>query len=266
MNNTVFYNQERSGYEELVSYGPYFYKDILEMDANYKFAGKTLDVMAEGLESIISNQFISSADESTILRMERWLGIDTDFSRTLEERKKKVQLVWNDGEKLNGSFIKNLVRSYTGCDDDPAVKMTTYLSINAYISANKSVYISDLVEQLEKMKPAHIRMVLSLINYSKIKIGRKVSHKVYSYDKAGEKPDIATLGANFESIIKGNVELESMVYSMIQASENQETGTYPSVTTVGGSFENGISTDDTVSVSVSSYVECGTNQCGEEGL
>lgn len=266
MNNPVFYNQERSGYEELVSYGPYFYKDILEMDANYKFAGKTLDVMAEGLESIISNQFISSADESTILRMERWLGIDTDFSRTLEDRKKKVQLVWNGGEKLSGSFIKNLVRSYTGCDDDPAVKMTTYLSINACISANKSVYISDLVEQLEKMKPAHIRMVLSLINYSKIKIGRKVSHKVYSYDKAGEKPDIATLGANFESIINGNAELESMVYSMIQVSENQETGTYPSVTTVGGSFENGISTDDTVSVSVSSYVECGTNQCGEEGL
>lgn len=305
MNNPVFYNQERSGYEELVSYGPYFYKDILEMDANYQFAGKTLDIMAEGLEAIISNQFIDSADESTILRMERWLGVETDFSRTLEDRRKKVKLVWNGGEKLSGSFIKNLVRSYTGCDDDPAVKMTTYLSINAYISSNKTVYISDLEEQLEKMKPAHIRMVLSLINYSKIKIGRKVSHKVYSYDKAGEKPDIATLGAaflsrvisdselyqkvydhlqtsetaeagthpaittlgaNFESLIKGNAELESMVYSMLQTSENQEAGTYPSITTVGSIAENGISTDDTLSVSVSSYVECGTNQCGEEGL
>ena len=266
MNNPVFYNQERSGYEELVSYGPYFYKDILEMDANYQFAGKTLDIMAEGLEAIISNQFIDSADESTILRMERWLGIDTDFTRTLDERKKKVKLVWNGGEKLSGSFIKNLVRSYTGCDDDPAVKMTTYLIINAYISSNKTVYISDLEEQLEKMKPAHIRMVLSLINYSKIKIGRKVSHKVYLYDKAGENPDISTLGAAFLSRVISDSELNQKVYSTLPASENQEAGTYPTVTTVGSIAENGISTDDTLSVSISSYVECGTNLCGEEGL
>lgn len=305
MDNPVFYNQERSGYEELVSYGPYFYKEILEMDANYRFAGKTLDIMAEGLESIVSNQFIDSADEDTILRMEKWLGIDTDFSRTLEDRRKKVKLVWNGGEKLSGSFIKSLVRSYTGCEDDPTVKMTTYLSINAYITSNKAVYISDLVEQLEKMKPAHIRMVLSLINYSKIKIGRRLSHKVYSYDKSGEKPDIATLGvaflskvisdselyqrvyehlqasetqevgitptittigANFEALINSTPELASKVYSMLQASDNQEAGTYPNVATVGSAAENGVSTTDALSVSVSQYVECGTNTCGEEGL
>lgn len=262
----VFYNQERSGYEELISYGPYFYKDILEMDANYRFAGKTLDIMAEGLESIVANQFIDLADEDSILRWERWLDIETDFSRSLEDRRKKVKLVWNGGQKLTGSFIKSLVRSYTGCEDDPMVKMTTHLMINAYITSNKAVYLSDLYEQLEKMRPAHIRFVLSMINYSKIKIGRKLSHAVYSYDKAGEKPDIATLGARFAAPVGGITEFNASVYTHLPASDTHAAGTYPEISTLGSAVKDGISTEDTFLVSVSSYVECGTNTCGEEVL
>ena len=55
MLSTVFYNQQRSGYEELLSYGPLFYRDLLEMDTNYRFAGKTLDVGAESLCRISSS-------------------------------------------------------------------------------------------------------------------------------------------------------------------------------------------------------------------
>ena len=70
MLSTVFYNQQRSGYEELLSYGPLFYRDLLEMDTNYRFAGKTLDVGAEGLEKLMQDQFIDTADEETISRWE----------------------------------------------------------------------------------------------------------------------------------------------------------------------------------------------------
>ena len=71
MLSTVFYNQQRSGYEELLSYGPLFYRDLLEMDTNYRFAGKTLDVGAEGLEKLMQDQFIDTADEETISRWEK---------------------------------------------------------------------------------------------------------------------------------------------------------------------------------------------------
>jgi len=266
VNNPVFYNQQRSGYEELVSYGPYFYKEILEMDANYQFAGKTLDIMAEGLESIVANQFIDFADEEMIRRMERWLNVEVDPSRSLADRRKKLKLVWNGGEKLTGSFIKSLVRSYTGCDDDPSVKMTTFLSICAYVSSENTVYISDLEEQLEKMKPAHIKMVLELINYSKIKIGSKVKHTLYHYDKTGTKPDVATLGAAFASMITTNSELIAATYHHQPACESMEAGTYPDTATIGVALEDGVTMGDALSVTVNSYVECGTNICGEEVL
>lgn len=154
MINQVFYNQGRSGYDELISYGPYFYKDILEMDVNYRFAGKTLDIMAEGLEKIVSNQFIDFADEETIGRFENWLGIGTDTTRSLSDRRKKVKLVWNGGEKLNGSLIKRLVNSYIGCE--PELIMTTHLIINIDVASNNDEYIADLKQQLDRMMPAHL--------------------------------------------------------------------------------------------------------------
>ena len=72
MLSTVFYNQQRSGYEELLSYGPLFYRDLLEMDTNYRFCRKkALDVGAEGLEKLMQDQFIDTADEETISRWEK---------------------------------------------------------------------------------------------------------------------------------------------------------------------------------------------------
>ena len=83
MLDTVFYNQMRSGYEELLSYGPSFYKNLLEMDVNYRFAGKTLDIGAEGLERLIQDQFIDTADEETISRWERWMNLRPILTVTL---------------------------------------------------------------------------------------------------------------------------------------------------------------------------------------
>lgn len=49
----VFHNQQKTGYEEIVSYGPRFYPQIKEMDAIYRFAGWTVDQMAADLENLI---------------------------------------------------------------------------------------------------------------------------------------------------------------------------------------------------------------------
>lgn len=100
MLSTVFYNQQRSGYEELLSYGPLFYRDLLEMDTNYRFAGKTLDVGAEGLEKLMQDQFIDTADEETISRWEKWLNLLPDSQTDLEYRRKRVKLFWNGGDKF----------------------------------------------------------------------------------------------------------------------------------------------------------------------
>ncbi|MDO4650431.1 MAG: hypothetical protein Q4B26_17470, partial [Eubacteriales bacterium] len=72
----IFHNRDRSGYEEIVSYGPRWWTEYLEMDANYRFAGWTLDLMAHFLERIIKNQYPLNADEQTIELLEKLLHIE----------------------------------------------------------------------------------------------------------------------------------------------------------------------------------------------
>ncbi|MCD8150609.1 MAG: YmfQ family protein [Clostridiales bacterium] len=156
MLSTVFNNQQRNGYEELLSYGPRFYKDFLEMDTNYRFGGYTLDVAAEGLETLMINQFIDSADEETIERLEKWLGITTDTSMTLEERRARVLVYWNGTDKLSGSSIKRLAQTYSGSSTEPTVVMTTHLTITVPVDEDSSVDLTDFLALIGKMIPAHI--------------------------------------------------------------------------------------------------------------
>lgn len=305
MIDTTFYNQQRSGYEELVSYGPYFYKNILEMDANYKFAGKTLDIMANGLETIIHDQFIDSADEETISRMEKWLAIDDAKSRSLEDRKKKVKLIWNGGEKLSGNLIKNMVKSYTGCDEDPSVRMTTFLRIQTQAKEENTIYLADLLDQLNRMKPAHIRLEFNVVFSSKMRFSTKLSHYLFNYDKTGEKPDVATHGSYQKTTISAKSNLLQNTFDYMQSSEQQEagifpniatkgalisntysipdihsdrtyeyqstsesneSGTYPDITTAGSFDESALSIKTEEKSLINTYVECGSKSCGEEVL
>lgn len=41
----VFNNQQRSGYEEIASYSPRYYRSIKEMDAVFRLAGWLTDLM-----------------------------------------------------------------------------------------------------------------------------------------------------------------------------------------------------------------------------
>ena len=67
----IFGNRWRPNYDEIVSYGPRWLTEYREMDANYRYAGWTLDLMACWLERIVNNDFPAYADEETIGMWER---------------------------------------------------------------------------------------------------------------------------------------------------------------------------------------------------
>jgi hypothetical protein len=303
--STVFNNQRRSGYEEVFAYGPYFYADLLEMDVNYRFAGYTLDLMAEKLETLMNDQFIDFADEQTIERWEKWLAIFPDATQSLDDRRKKVKLLRYGVSKFNGSLIKSMVMSYTGISETPSVVMTTHLTIKAQIKSDNNVFVSDLIKQIERMKPAQILFELILVSTTVIKILTRIRHYVFPYDKCGLKPEIATLGDYqkdaviaykddndyvyphrkasavsqvgihpdlstigdyAQTIISADSEISENVYGYRKSSETQESGTYPNIATVGQMSQDNVSIDTSVSSSALYYVECGTTQAGEEGL
>ena len=88
--NDIFGNLERSGYEEIASYGPPFLTELKEMDAVFRFAGFLTDMMARNMELIVDNQFISLMDSQTLETIEKLIDIQMDEKISLENQKKNV--------------------------------------------------------------------------------------------------------------------------------------------------------------------------------
>mgnify|MGYP002238127294 CR=1 FL=1 len=84
-------NQFGSSYEELISYYPRYYRDILEMVAILNAQGKLLDDAKAHIEQNYLNNFIEYMDEAAITDLENFLKIHNDDAKTLDERKKIIK-------------------------------------------------------------------------------------------------------------------------------------------------------------------------------
>lgn len=110
----TFNNMERSGYDEIVSYGPSWWTEYREMDAVYRFAGWTLDLMALWLEKIIQNQFPSHMDAATCAVFEKILKLHPAANATLALRRAGIAMLYPNTGKVSASLIKQLIQFRTG--------------------------------------------------------------------------------------------------------------------------------------------------------
>lgn len=152
----IFHNRDRPNYYEVVSYGPKWLTEFREMDANYQYAGWTLDLMAYWLEQMIHNVFPLFADEPTITKYEKFLGLEYDPYATLEERRKTVAAFYYFGfGKLSRSAIIKFIKDYTGCDSD-----VTYNGMAFFIHIDGQglpVLVDDkFLNTISRRMPAHL--------------------------------------------------------------------------------------------------------------
>lgn len=151
----IFYNNVRPNYEEIVSYGPRWWTEYREMDANYRFAGWTLDLMAYFLEQTIKNQFPMQADENTIAMFERLLRIEYDAEMSLDERRRTVAAYYSGTGHLSRSVILSLIKTYTGHDGE-VYWDGLRLCIAFDNSSTRKISIALLQKILDRRMPAHI--------------------------------------------------------------------------------------------------------------
>lgn len=154
----VFNNQQRTGYEEIVSYAPHFYPQIKEMDAIYRFAGWTCDLMATDLEKLVAMQFIKYMDDELLARYESFIGIDRDYSKTLEERKTISLAKSNSSGKISKSKIQSIVNSFVECDCRVSLDDSDIV-VDMMFRDNPAKYMNYIREILQKEIPAHMKIL-----------------------------------------------------------------------------------------------------------
>lgn len=183
----IFGNRNRSGYEEIVSYGPHWWTEYREMDANYRFAGWTLDLMALWLEKIINNQFVMRCDEDSLAEFESILRIYPDEHETIQERKRTVASYWSGTGKLSGSTIKSLVNIYTGGTGEV---WWVGDELNVRIISDEDVSYSTvrLINILQRRMPAHIPIAIRNVLCSFLlqeNFEHRITHRITCCNREG---------------------------------------------------------------------------------
>lgn len=226
----VFYNNLRPGYDEIVSYGPRWWTEYREMDAVYRFAGWTLDLMAHWLERIVNNQFPAYADEDTIEMFERIMDIEYDTEMTLEERRRIVSAYYSGSGHLSRSVIKALVKAYTGQDSDVYWDDLT-LIIAFENSDNEALSLGILQKILRRRMPVHIAYQLRCKCTVHLRIGASRRAWAVDYPMCGTRPKTSTGLRIAEAGLE--IETDSRAYELTLpcAGTSGEAGQYPMTST-----------------------------------
>lgn len=155
MKPTLYPNGFPSAYEELKTFYPVFYRDVFEMDAIWRTCGGGLDQIEEDVDRVAGSSYVALMDEAALGQMEVFLGIPTDASRTLEERRKMVSSYFLGTGHFGANEIKEITKAFTNGECEVSFRDgEVYIHIKADISDTPPA--DDYYYILRKKIPAHL--------------------------------------------------------------------------------------------------------------
>lgn len=158
--------------EQMLNYYPEIIKAIREFQVLIKTQSLEVEEMHEQLTKILSNAYISTADEAMIKQLESFLGItplaqgDDTLETWLEDRKETILARLYNAEKLNTNYISEIVKIFTGGTANSYFKDGV---ITVYISPpkdNKQYKFENVEQELVKKIPAHLKLIVDRNYYT----------------------------------------------------------------------------------------------------
>jgi hypothetical protein len=153
---TIDYNaQMLNRYPEIV-------KAIKDFQAMIKVQSFEVDEMHEELVKILTNAYITTADEATINKWEKFLGItpleqgDDDIETWLADRRETILARLYFTEKLNTKSIADVVKIFTGGETRSYFKDGVIYVLISPPRGGKKYKFENVEQELQKKTPAHL--------------------------------------------------------------------------------------------------------------
>lgn len=163
------YEKEQSGYEELVSYYPRFYKTVEEMVALLKYFGSVCDDMEAQAEQAYLNNFIMEADADTIKSWEQTLHISYTEPLSLDQRRRVVLGRVSGNGHIGEPEIRIIIAAYT----QAPVTVDFAKGIITVVIAGGIFGEDNLLDTLLRRIPAHLALDM------KAEIKRTFRQRIY---------------------------------------------------------------------------------------
>lgn len=157
----LYDNAYPSTYDEIKTWYPVWYRDVLEMDALWRVWGEKLDEIQSSIIQTIDNNFIDFSDSRTLAKLEEFFAITYDGPRSIVERRNVIKgLIIGQGH-IGQKDIKKLIEVFTAGDIDIAlVGGAIRITVTRNFDDSFNLYDCHLV--LDNRIPAHL--VLDMVD------------------------------------------------------------------------------------------------------
>lgn len=245
----LYDNAYASSYEELKTYYPVWYRDVVEMDVLWQVFGTHLDEIRRGIIQAVENSFVAQADLETIIKLEKFLYITYDGVRTLEERRRLVKSFLVGFGKMSASVIRELIFSFTNASAD--IKLEPFdeagnncLFITAERGDTDTLFLADLDSVLRKKLPAHIvfKLFIRFALRPVVVETPRVVKAILDYPFCGTRPEPALLGSARSAGTAIYAQFSKALIDFDPASEDTQSGSKPEETLLAAAYATALET------------------------
>lgn len=168
MGLTFYEKAFANNYEELITYYPAFCQQVYEMREILKAQGRLVDGLESGIERAYLNNFIDYADTGTVGTLEGFLGMGYNRAKSLEARRAAIKAHFIGNGKVSASAIASIIKAYAEVSVDIELKARDgaagaghSLCIQVGADADKDIPVYDIIRELKKRVPCHIKWALT---------------------------------------------------------------------------------------------------------
>lgn len=150
--------------ERMLNYYPEVIKAIREFQVLIETQALEIDEMHGELAKLLANAYISTADESTLVKWEKFLGItpleqgDDDLETWLSDRRETILARLYFTEKLNTKSIADVVKIFTGGEARSYFREGVIYVLISPPKGGKRYKFENVEQELQKKTPAHLHL------------------------------------------------------------------------------------------------------------
>ena len=151
----LYDNAPADRYEEIKTWYPVWYQEVVEMDALWRAWAKHMDEAQKGVIQAVDNNFVDYVDAQTIAILEQFYHLIQDRPRTLAERRNLIKAFMIGGGHIGRNEIIELISIFT--DGDIEVSFDSgiiHISVLRSFADPFNLYDFHLI--LDSRIPAHL--------------------------------------------------------------------------------------------------------------
>lgn len=142
--------------KEMFSYLPGYYESSRVIRADMQAKGMELDALYQALNETLDQFFVRNATWG----LDQWeceLGIDTDHSKPITQRRALVESKLRGAGQFSGRLVKSVAEAYDGGTVDVSIQPAEWsFTIKFIDTVGIPPNLDDLKAVIEEIKPAHL--------------------------------------------------------------------------------------------------------------